>query len=115
MPEDELQVLDVVGCDLLERAVVGCVIVATDHEPIAIILLAHHRVRYRHVVRNFTRDGESGWSLLLSATCAATTASGAGSRLVSVRVSWRRRYLAGGRLSLSPLRRRHHARKKEAE
>ena len=56
---DQLQVLDVVAVDLVERAVIGGEVVAPDHQPVARIGLSEHGVGDRNEVRHFTGDGES--------------------------------------------------------
>ncbi len=56
---DEPQVLHVAGRDLRQRAVVGCVVIAPQHQPVAGIGIAQHRVGHRHVIPDFSRDGES--------------------------------------------------------
>ena len=56
----QAQILDVVGGDLVERAVVRGVVVAPDHQPVAGIGIAQHRVGDRDVVLHFAGDGDAG-------------------------------------------------------
>ena len=52
----QLQILDVLRGDLIQRAVIGGVIIAADHEPIAGIGIAQHGVGHRREILHFTRD-----------------------------------------------------------
>ena len=54
----ELQILDVVARDLVERAVAPALIVAARHQPVAGGRVAQHRVGHRDVVLHFARHGE---------------------------------------------------------
>src|SRR5262245_7446298 len=67
----QLQVLYIVASDLIQRAVVCRMIVATDHQPVTRIGIAKHRVRHMREVLYFTGYGYSSWSC----RCAAALAS----------------------------------------
>ena len=56
---DQTQVVDVLRGDLIQGAVVGGLVVAANHEPVAGIGIAQHGVGDRNVVLDFTRDGDS--------------------------------------------------------
>ena len=56
---DQLKILHVVACDLIQRTVVGGRIIATDHQPVAGIGVLQHRVGHRNIVLNLTRDGHT--------------------------------------------------------
>jgi len=64
------QVVHVVPCDLVQRAVVPCVVGAAHDQPVAGIGIAEHRVGDRHVVLDLAvdRDARAGDRLAPSAT-----------------------------------------------
>src|SRR5262249_10428734 len=65
----ELQILDVVLRDLVERTVVGCRIVAANHQPVAGVRLAEHRIGDGYEVLYLPRNGDArhGWRTILGA------------------------------------------------
>jgi hypothetical protein len=67
----QLQVFHVVAVDLIQRAVTRCVIIAPDHQPVAGVWIAQHRVRYRREILYFAGYGDSsGYSRDASALLA---------------------------------------------
>jgi len=97
-PEDELQVLDVVFCDLIERAVIRCEIVAANHQPVARIGFAQHRVRNGDEVLHLAGYGKSGNSRCgirrrrAASASSRLTASSAGRASRGLRLSGGRRW-----------------------
>ena len=55
----QAQILHVVGRDLIQRAVIGRVVVAPDHQPVGRIRIAQHRLGDRDKVLNFAVDGDA--------------------------------------------------------
>ena len=59
----QTQIVDVLRGDLVQRAVVGGLVIAANHQPIAGIGIAQHGVGDRNVVLDFTRHGDSAGRL----------------------------------------------------
>ena len=55
----ELQIFDVGGVDLLERAEAPTLVIAAEHEPVAIRRMMQHRLGDRRVGRYLSGDGEA--------------------------------------------------------
>ena len=55
----QLQLLDVVACDLGQRAVAPALVVAPRHQPVARIRIAQHLVGHGNVVLHLARDGDA--------------------------------------------------------
>ena len=80
----QLQILHVVGGDLVQRAEIRRVVIAADHQPVGRIRIAQHRLGDRDEVLHFAVDRDADWrrgaataaaaSRRLSRRCGAATA-----------------------------------------
>src|SRR5207249_1769677 len=94
------QILHVVARDLSERTVIGSMIIAADHQPVALIRIAQHRVGDGHEVWHLSRHCQAQWrrrsrcrlpaasraasvATLLGATTSLSTARRGGRRLLT--------------------------------
>src|SRR5262249_49152768 len=74
----ELQVLHIRACDFVERAVAPSLIVAANHQPVAGIRIAKHRVGDRREVLHFAGNSHTAWR------CGAATESSSPTGSVSI-------------------------------